>query len=176
MQVGARQRWSRGAVLACGVMILITPVALAECRAVATPDVACGQCCLMGPPKCGCFADAGPVPVHPRLHPVPTRPVFAPLGCVDYSAMAGKMSGEPRAAGGGRSLKIEVLPPAPVPEGILNPSPPLGSEDRMTGVPSRFGGTSDRASWVFPWPSSAASGRLADRNYPGWRRLNEYRR
>ena len=98
---------------------------------------------------------------HPRFHPVPTRPVFAPRAN-EFSAPYGRvMHGQPvRTQAGIPSTstqmgptQIELTPPVPVPEEIRAPRPEAQpSEDRVTTAPRRLAGTPRPFSWIFSPP------------------------
>jgi len=68
----------------------------------------------------------------------------------------------------GRSLHIEVLPPAPVPRKNARPQAPPETKDRITGTPLRLAGRPPEASWIFPIPTRPGAQRVASSpDHPG---------
>ena len=99
---------------------------------------------------------------HPRFHPVPTRPVFAPrtdessgpYGQVTQSRPVRTQARIPAASTQNGSPQIELTLPAPVPEEIRAPRPePQPSEDRVTTAPRRLAVASRPFSWIFSPPA-----------------------
>lgn len=126
--------------------------------------------CFWGGEGAFCAAPS-PEAMLPRFHPVPTRPVFAPPGVMppfSATSLLQGMDDRPGAGPKGRPFKVEVLPPAPVPEEIsrppVEPRPEPAPEDRMTGLPPSTAGPAAQPSWIFPLPADPAVGRVA--SYP----------
>ena len=173
-----------------GLLAIVVVVAtLAGCQGMASPNDCPAGVCPCGMPllaeaggdcsagtACGGYPEPEPEPVYPRFHPVPTRPVFAAVGYLDEATFASHSADEPVATAGERALEIEVLPPAPVPEEILNPTANPGPQDRMTQVPRRLVGKASDASWVFPVPTGSGSDRLVDRRNPSGPASGSFRR
>jgi len=125
--------------------------------------------------SCGCRLGwrpnyAGPgeaIPVayyfHPRFHPVPLRPVFSPrFAEVPLAEPLGvpPHTPQPIITPGMVPPRIELIPPAPVPEEILRPQPEPRSEDRLTSVPRRLSTRAEARSWIF-LPSAPLHQKLA---------------
>jgi len=99
---------------------------------------------------------------HPRFHPVPTRPVFAPKtgGPIVSNGQVRPLPPPPH---------IELAPPTPVPEEIRAPRPqPLPTADRVTSSAGRNG--SGAFSWIFSPPSRSDDSprRVASRPEARW--------
>ncbi len=130
--------------------------------AVPGDEGACGGPCRIDEHREGC---RGPEPSNEaaRFHPVPLRPVFAPAGYVEGSFGGIPPQSNSENPQGGPSLDIQIMPPAPVPDGILHPTATPEPGDRLTRVPRRLFPRRAGASWLFPVPQRQAVGRLATR-------------
>lgn len=111
---------------------------------------------------------------HPRFHPVPLQPVFSPLCGEPPVADLGTVPGDshvPAMPPGEGAPQIEIILPAPTPEGMTPPKAEPQQRDRVTRSPGQLQTASRPGSWIFyppmprrPAPSIPPS---QDRRRPG---------
>lgn len=156
-----RIRWA-----AIGCLLLL---ALAGCRRLATKPCPAPHRASGAPCDCGsCPSISGPeaCQVVPRFHPVPTRPVFSPVGqcAATLPPPAASRDDQSPAAPPARAVPGgRVVPPPPTPEAIPSPPPAESEKSQDPAAPQRLGTASPGfPSWLFAPPNTVSASRKMD--------------